>query len=102
MPFEAKLKPITNLKIENPYAKSKAMAAFEISSHVARRTSEGYVPIQEWEDYITVVSAAHEMMRISAKLADEAREDTVTRQPHAKDGTTMRKMKLIEKPSKTI
>jgi methylenetetrahydromethanopterin dehydrogenase len=43
------------------------------------------------------------MMRTAAKLADEAREiekrnDTVFRTPHSRDGSTLSKFKLMDKP----
>ncbi len=91
--------------LKNPYARAKALAAHEISSRVAALDSEGCFAIEEWERYTEVVAAGHEMMRCAAKLADEAREiekggDTLTRQPHGRDGTIMHKTKLIEKPAK--
>lgn len=87
----------------NPYAKAKAMAAFEISKRVANLTTEACFKLKEWEKYTLLCAAAHEMMRCAAKLADEAREiekygDHLVRRPHYKDGTILRKKKLIEKP----
>jgi len=43
------------------------------------------------------------MMKIASKLAEEAREieksnDTVFRNPHAKDGRILSKIRLMEKP----
>ncbi|MEM1538351.1 MAG: F420-dependent methylenetetrahydromethanopterin dehydrogenase [Candidatus Nezhaarchaeales archaeon] len=89
----------------NPYAKAKAMAAYETARKVADLTVEGCFKVQEWERYVPLVAAAHEMMEVAAKLADEARElekpaDTLSRRPHARDGTLMSKLKLIEKPVK--
>ncbi len=100
-----KKKAIVASGLQNPYARSKALAAYEISNRVANLTNEGCFIIQEWESYTEVVAAAHEMMRTAAKLSDEAREiekseDSVARRPHAKDGVRMLKMKLIEKPTK--
>jgi len=51
-----------------------------------------------------VVSAAHEMMREAARLADEAREidkaeDMVFRTPHNNEGAVLQKRKLLDKPS---
>lgn len=88
---------------QNPYAKAKAMAAYEISRKVADLTVEGCFVVKERERYVPIIAAAHEIMRIAAKLADEAREleksgDTVLRTPHSKDGTILKKRKLIEKP----
>lgn len=89
----------------NPYAKAKAMAAYETARRVADLTTEGCFKVQEWERYVPLVAAAHEMMRTAAQLADQARElekpsDTLARKPHARDGTPMSKLKLIEKPVK--
>ena len=88
---------------KNPYAKSKAMAAYEISRRVAGLSTEGCFKVKEWEKYVPIVAAAHEMMRQAAKLANEAREleksgDTVVRTPHHSDGKILKKSKLIEKP----
>ncbi len=89
----------------NPYAKAKAMAAFETARRVADLTTEACFKIQEWERYTMIAAAAHEMLRNAARLADEAREiekygDTLVRKPHARDGTIMTKTKLMEKPAK--
>jgi len=91
--------------LTNPYAKCKAMAAHEISSRVSDLTIEGCFVIKEMEKYIPIVASAHEMMRIAAKLADEAREiekgiDSVFRMPHHPKGMLLKKWKLIEKPLK--
>jgi len=88
---------------QNPYARVKAMASYEISRKVADLTVEGCFVVKDSERYIPIVAAAHEMMRVAATLADEARElekseDTVLRMPHSKDGTILKKRKLIEKP----
>ncbi|MEM4700029.1 MAG: F420-dependent methylenetetrahydromethanopterin dehydrogenase [Candidatus Nezhaarchaeales archaeon] len=89
----------------NPYARAKVMAAFETARRVADLTTEACFKIQEWERYTPIAAAAHEMLRNAARLADEAREiekqgDTLERRPHARDGTLMRKVKLMEKPVK--
>lgn len=89
----------------NPYARAKAMAAFETARRVADLTTEACFKIQEWERYTLIAAAAHEMLRNAVRLADEAREiekqgDTLERKPHARDGTPMRKVRLIEKPVK--
>jgi methylenetetrahydromethanopterin dehydrogenase len=90
-------------EFKNPYARVKAMAAFEIARRVADVTTEGCFKVHEKERYIPLVASAHEMMRIAAGLADEARElekstDTVVRKPHYDDGTILYKEKLLEKP----
>jgi len=91
--------------LQNPYARSKAMAAYEIAQRVASLSSKGCFVIKEWEKYTIIVAAAHEMMRSAARLADEAREmekteDSLNRYPHRKDGAKLHKTRLIEKPEK--
>ena len=90
---------------QNSYAKAKAMAAYEIARKVADLTVEGCFVIKEWDKYTLTVAAAHEMLRIASKLAEEAREmekssDSVFRAPHYDDGRILEKRKLIEKPKK--
>jgi methylenetetrahydromethanopterin dehydrogenase len=91
---------------QNPYAKSKAMAAYEIARRVADLSTEGCFVVKEWERYTQIVAAAHEMLRTASHLAEEAREleksnDSVFRAPHYDDGTILEKRKLIEKPKKS-
>jgi methylenetetrahydromethanopterin dehydrogenase len=88
---------------QNPYAKAKAMAAYFIAEKVADVDIKGCFMEKDPEKYIPLVASAHEMMRIAAKLADEAREiekgnDSVFRTPHSKDGVTLRKTELLRKP----
>lgn len=88
---------------ENPYAKAKAHAAFEIAKRVSSITTEACFRVKEWEVYTSLCAAAHEMMRAAAKLADEAREiekygNSVLRMPHYDDGSILVKRALIEKP----
>lgn len=90
---------------QNPYAMAKAMAAYEVSRRVADVTIEACFKVREWERYVALCSAAHEMMRAAATLADEAREvekygDSVIRRPHSREGVVLEKRKLIEKPLK--
>jgi methylenetetrahydromethanopterin dehydrogenase len=90
----------------NPYAKAKAMAAYEIAKQVSTITFEACFKVQEPDLYIPLVATAHEMMRIAARLADEAREiekggDSIFRRPHFKDGTLGKKRRLMEKPQRT-
>jgi len=92
-------------RFSNPYARAKAMAAYEMAAKVADLTVEGCFKVREWERYTHIVAAAHELMRQAAKLAEEAREmekqgDTVFRAPHNKKGVLLRKTRLIEKPRK--
>ncbi len=96
-------KAVNAAKFQNPYARAKAMAAYFIAEKVADIDVKGCFVEKDPEKYIPLVASAHEMMRIAAKLADEAREieksnDTVFRNPHSKDGRILSKFKLMEKP----
>ncbi|MFW9976124.1 MAG: F420-dependent methylenetetrahydromethanopterin dehydrogenase [Candidatus Thorarchaeota archaeon] len=87
----------------NPYAKAKAIAALTISEAVAEITTKGCFKTKEAEDYIPLVAAGHEMMRVAAKLADEIRElekagDSVLRNPHVSKGKVKTKTALMDKP----
>lgn len=90
-------------EFENPYARAKAYAAYEVAKRVAAITTEACFRAREWEVYTSLCAAAHEMMRVAAKLADEAREiekygDSVLRMPHYDDGSILEKRALVEKP----
>ncbi|MEM2873282.1 MAG: F420-dependent methylenetetrahydromethanopterin dehydrogenase [Nitrososphaerales archaeon] len=100
-----KEKAVNAAGFQNPYARVKAMAAYEVARRVADLSVEGCFMVKEWERYTALVAAAHEMMRTASILADEAREieknsDAILRTPHHSDGTVMQKRKLIEKPRK--
>jgi len=91
----------------NPYAKAKALAAYEMARQVSRLTTTACFKIHDPSLYIPMVAAAHEIMRTAAKLADEAREieksqDKVLRRPHFKNGKIGTKRSLMEKPLKDI
>lgn len=88
----------------NPYAAAKAYAALTIAEAVAAVTTRGCFMEQDPAQYITLVSAGHEMMRSAAQLADAAREiekdnDSVLRTPHAASGQARRKTGLGDKPA---
>jgi methylenetetrahydromethanopterin dehydrogenase len=90
----------------NPYAKAKALAAYETACQVSKLTSEACFKVQDPDTYVPMVAAAHEMMRAAARLADEAREiekssDAVFRKPHFKDGSSGTKKALMEKPQRS-
>lgn len=92
---------ISAADFENPYARAKAMAAYEMASKVADLDVEGCFQVHEERKYVPIVASAHEMMRSAANLADEARElekseDSVLRKPHADDGDILSKNKLME------
>jgi methylenetetrahydromethanopterin dehydrogenase len=87
----------------NPYAKAKAMAAYEIAAAVGGIDLKGCFMVKEMENYVPIVASAHEMISVAAKLATEARElekanDTVLRKPHGAQGQTMSKTVLVSKP----
>lgn len=91
----------------NPYAKAKAQGALEIAEKVSQVNQIGCFKIKEREKYIAQVATAHEMMRIAAKLADEAREiektnNKVQRKPHSYEGEIQNKRLLYEKPSSNL
>ncbi|MHA2180608.1 MAG: F420-dependent methylenetetrahydromethanopterin dehydrogenase [Promethearchaeota archaeon] len=74
-------------KFSNPYARAKAIAAFELAASVSKITGKACFQLKERSDYMPLLAAAHEMMRTAAILCDEAREiekfnDTVIRRPH--------------------
>ncbi|NOZ76430.1 MAG: F420-dependent methylenetetrahydromethanopterin dehydrogenase [Euryarchaeota archaeon] len=87
----------------NPYARAKAMAAYEMAEKVGQLDVEGCFMTKDAGEYIPKVAAAHELLRAAARLADEAREmekagDAVKRTPHAPDGRIMDKRGLMDKP----
>ncbi|MGZ4908323.1 MAG: F420-dependent methylenetetrahydromethanopterin dehydrogenase, partial [Halobacteriota archaeon] len=87
----------------NPYARAKAIAAYEMAAKVADVNVKACFMTKEWEKYVPLTAASHDLMRTAAKLVDEAREmekanDTVLRMPHGKDGEILVKCDLISKP----
>ncbi len=96
---------IANAQFSNPYAKIKAMAAFEICKSVAGVNVKGCFQTKGRENYMPIVGSAHEMMREAMLLADQAREiekygNTVLRRPHDTDGKILSKRDFIAKPEK--
>ncbi|MFX1577181.1 MAG: F420-dependent methylenetetrahydromethanopterin dehydrogenase [Promethearchaeota archaeon] len=92
-------------KFTNPYAKVKAMAAYEMAVAVAPINVKGCFKQKEHQKYIPTVASAHEMMRTAALLADEAREiekygDSLHRSPHFNDGSVGTLSRLGSKPEK--
>lgn len=89
-----------NSDFKNPYAKAKAMAAYELTKKVAEINTRACFMEKEKENYIPLVACAHEIVQVAAKLAEEAREiekyaDTLVRRPHSKDGRLKIKEKLM-------
>ena len=89
-------------KFSNPYARAKAIAAFELAASVSKLTGKACFQLRERSDYIPLLAAAHEMMRTAAKMCDEAREieksnDTVIRRPHHAKQQFLTKVGLYDK-----
>ncbi len=89
---------------QNPYAKAKAMAAYELTKKIAEIDTRACFIEKEREKYIPLVACAHEIAQTAAKLAEEAREiekysDTLARKPHSKKGQPQTKAKLMLPPS---
>jgi methylenetetrahydromethanopterin dehydrogenase len=89
---------------KNPYAKAKAMAAYELTKKIAEIDTRACFMEKEKEKYIPLVACAHEIAQAAADLAVEAREiekysDTLVRRPHAKDGKPKIKEKLMLPPA---
>lgn len=86
----------------NPYAKAKAIAAFELATSVSKITGKACFQLKERSDYMPLLAAAHEMMRTAASMCDDAREieksnDTVIRKPHHTKQRILSKIGLMDK-----
>jgi len=86
----------------NPYARAKAIAAFELAASVSKITGKACFVLKEREDYMPLLAAAHEMMRTAAIMCDQAREieksnDKVLRTPHHAKQHILTKRALMEK-----
>ena len=93
-----------NSDFQNPYAKAKAMAAYEMTKKVAEIDQRACFVEKEKEKYIPLVACAHELAQAAARLAEEAREiekyaDTLVRKPHSKKGEPLTKTKLMLPPT---
>ena len=100
-----KMNALEHSDLSNPYAYGKAMAAFEMGRRVASLTTEGVFKTEDRTETLHKVTAAHELVRQAAMLADEAREieksnDTVMRYTHFKKGNLRRKTELHGKYEK--
>ncbi len=87
----------------NPYAKAKAMAAYELLKKAAEINVRACFIEKDKEKYIPLVACSHEIVQASAELASAAREiekygDTVLRTPHGKSGKTKKKNQLMAQP----
>ncbi|MHC1635215.1 MAG: F420-dependent methylenetetrahydromethanopterin dehydrogenase [Candidatus Methanospirareceae archaeon] len=97
-------KVVEYARFSNPYARAKAIAAYNMAERVADMNVKACFMMKKPEEYIPIAAAAHELIREAAKLAEEAREiekytDSLYRKPHSKSGEAMKKEKLMEKPS---
>ena len=86
----------------NPYARAKAIAAFELAASVSKVTGKACFVLKDKEEYMPLLAAAHEMMRTAAMMCDEAREieksnDSVMRKPHHAKQQILTKKALMEK-----
>jgi methylenetetrahydromethanopterin dehydrogenase len=93
-----------NSDFTNPYARAKAMAAYELTEKITEVNLQACFIEKESGKYIPLVASAHEIAQIAARLAEEAREiekygDTLTRKPHSRDGKLKVKSKLMLPPS---
>jgi len=89
---------------KNPYAKAKAMAAYELAEKIAEINVQACFAEKESGKYIPLVTSSHEIAQTAARLAEEAREiekygDMLVRKPHAKDGRAKTKSELMLDPA---
>ena len=92
---------------KNPYAKAKAMAAYELLKKVVEINVQACFVEKDKKKYILLVACAHEIVQVSANLAEEAREmekytDTLLRTPHGKNGRLKTKDKLMLSPENNV
>ncbi len=91
---------VKEANFKNPYAKSKAIAAYNIASEVSKIDTKACFKVKNSEEYILLVSSAHEMISTAANLATEAREiekanDSIYRTAHRRDGKLVHKTSLM-------
>jgi methylenetetrahydromethanopterin dehydrogenase len=89
---------------QNPYAKAKAIAAYELTEKIAEINIQACFVEKESNKFIPLVASAHEIAQVAARLVEEAREiekynDTLVRKPHGKDGRPKIKTKLMLSPT---
>ncbi len=88
---------------QNPYARAKAMAAYELAEKIAEINFQACFVEKENAKYVPLVACAHEIAQAAARLAEEAREiekcgDTLVRKPHSREGKLKIKTKLMTPP----
>lgn len=86
----------------NPYAQAKAYAAFELAASVSKVTGKACFQLQDKNEYMPLLAAAHEMMKTASDMCIEAREieksnDTVLRMPHNSKQNLLTKRGFMEK-----
>ncbi|UCE29752.1 MAG: F420-dependent methylenetetrahydromethanopterin dehydrogenase [Candidatus Bathyarchaeota archaeon] len=89
---------------QNPYAKAKALAAYEMTEKIAEINFQACFVEKESKKYIPLAASAHEIAQTAARLAEEAREiekynDALVRKPHSKKGQLKTKTKLMLPPT---
>ncbi len=93
-----------SMNFTNPYAKAKAMAAYELTKKIAEINTRACFVERDKEKYIPLTACAHEIAQLAAELAEDAREiekysDSLARKPHSKRGEPLTKTKLTQSPS---
>jgi methylenetetrahydromethanopterin dehydrogenase len=93
-----------NSDFQNPYAKAKAMAAYELTKKVAEIDTRACFLEKDREKYIPLVACSHEIAQTAARLAEEAREiekysNNLVRKPHSKKGEPLTKNELMLPPT---
>jgi methylenetetrahydromethanopterin dehydrogenase len=93
-----------NSVFANPYAQAKALAAYALAEKVAEINYTACFIEKDSAKYVVLVACAHEVAQAAAYLAQQAREiektnDTLNRKPHAKNGKSKNKTKLLLDPT---
>lgn len=94
-----------NSNFDNPYAKVKAMAAYELAEKIAEINQQVCFVLDDHEEFVPLAASAHEISEEAARLAKEAREvekhgGTLERQPHKETGELMTKSSLTVPPTR--
>ena len=89
-------------KFSNPYARAKAIAAYELAASVSKITGRACFDLKDKDEYMPLLAAAHEMMKTAAELCADAREieksnNTVLRRPHHSKQRILTKIGLFDK-----
>lgn len=86
---------------KNPYAKSKAIAAYTIATEVSDLNITACFKTKDPNIYLPLVTAAHELMATAAGMVKQAREieksnDTIVRTSHRRNGSLLNKTSLMD------